>query len=88
MIIIFVLRFLLVKRDEGLWSVIKKYRVRTFTRISYISHDFTEVYSSVESFSQESNSLRELLLGVLAGQDTKLFRFPGGSCTKRIERNG
>lgn len=43
-----------------------------------LTHDYTNVYSSVDNFKKEVNSIREYL-EALTGEAPFIFRFPGGS---------
>ena len=46
------------------------------------THDFGQVYASMESFSQDTERIHTYIQNI-TGVDTKLYRFPGGSSTTR-----
>lgn len=46
------------------------------------THDFGQVYESMESFSQDTERIHSYIQNI-TGVDTHLYRFPGGSSTTR-----
>lgn len=71
--------FVVGREDEESLAVYKRIvdEGHTLGMHSY-THNYSEVYASVDSFSSDLERLRNLLYST-TGEDCKFFRFPGGS---------
>ncbi len=61
--------------EELLWEIVD--RGHSLGMHSY-SHDYNEIYASVDAFAEDFTKLQEYLFDV-TGVKSKLYRFPGGS---------
>lgn len=71
--------FFVIGRDEKYYEYYKRIvdEGHTLAMHSY-SHEYKEIYSSVDAFYEDLRKLQDLLYQV-TGKECKLYRFPGGS---------